>query len=60
MPQANRHDVKSSLRRVDEAGRESLPLDGALSAPQPPSTSFGKTRSFQIKVFPTLGLFDSY
>ena len=55
MPQANRHHVKSSLRRVDEAGRESLPLDGALTAPQPPSTSFGKSQSFQIKVFRMLG-----
>ncbi|KAF8226228.1 hypothetical protein L208DRAFT_1407346 [Tricholoma matsutake] len=41
---------RSSLRRVDDTGRESLPLDGILSAPPPHSTLLGKSRTFQIKV----------
>ncbi|RDB21491.1 Uncharacterized protein C2F7.07c [Hypsizygus marmoreus] len=40
---------RSSMKRADDSGRESIPFDGPMSAPLFP-VSTGKSRSFHVKV----------
>ncbi|KAF5386595.1 hypothetical protein D9615_001726 [Tricholomella constricta] len=39
---------RSSMKRADDSGRDSMVLDGPISAPLPPAP--GKSRSFQVKL----------